>query len=62
MSVHTLLEVLFGRVDQLQGNELEATLFKAGDDLANESTLDTIGLDDEDEVSIVAHIDDENMP
>ena len=40
----TLLEVLRGSVDKLQSNELEATLLEAGDDLADESTLDAVGL------------------
>lgn len=40
----TLLEVLRGSVNKLQSNELEATLLEAGDDLADESTLDTVGL------------------
>jgi hypothetical protein len=31
-------------VDKLQSNEFEATLLEAGDDLADESTLDTVGL------------------
>ena len=29
----------------LESNELETTLFKAGDDVANETPLDTVGLD-----------------
>ena len=33
-----------GRVDELQSDELEATLLKTTDDLANESPLDTVGL------------------
>ena len=40
----TLLEVLGGGVDELEGNELEATLLEAADDVADESTLDTVGL------------------
>ena len=40
----TVLEVLRGRLDKLHRNELEAALLKAGDDRANESTLDTVGL------------------
>lgn len=40
-----LLEVLLGWGDELDGSELEATLLKAGDDVADESTLDTIWLD-----------------
>lgn len=41
---HTLLKVLGGSVDELEGDELEATLLEASDDVANESTLDTVGL------------------
>jgi hypothetical protein len=37
--------VLLGGVDHLHGDELVATLLKAGDDLADETTLDAIGLD-----------------
>ena len=40
----TLLEVLGGSVDELEGNKLEATLLEAADDVADESTLDTVGL------------------
>ena len=40
----TLLEVLRGSVDELEGNELEATLLEAADDVADESALDTVGL------------------
>ena len=47
----TLLEVLGGSVDELEGNELEATLLKPLDDLANESTLDTVRLEAEGVVS-----------
>jgi hypothetical protein len=32
-----LLEVLLGRVDELEGDELEATLLKAAEDLADEA-------------------------
>ena len=44
MRRHTLLEVVGRRVDELEGNELEPTLLEAADDVANESTLDTVGL------------------
>jgi len=40
----TLLEVLLSGGNQLQGNELEATVLKALDDPANEPALDAIGL------------------
>ena len=40
-----LLEVSAAWGAQLHGNELEALGLEAGDDLANESSLDTIGLD-----------------
>lgn len=42
--VHTLLEVLRSGMDELHGGELEATLLEAGDDGANETALDGIGL------------------
>ncbi len=31
-------------MDELEGNELEAPLLEAAEDVANESTLDTVGL------------------
>ena len=31
-------------MNELEGDELEATLLEAADDVADESTLDTIGL------------------
>lgn len=40
----TLLEVLGGGVDELEGDELEATLLEAADDVADESALDTVRL------------------
>lgn len=40
----TLLEVLGGCVDKLQGDKLVAALLKAGNDVSNETTLDAIGL------------------
>lgn len=40
----TLLEVLGGGVDELQGNKLEAALLKAGNDVADEAALDAVGL------------------
>ena len=44
LSRRTLLKVLDRRVDELHGDELEAALLKALDDLANEPTLDAVGL------------------
>lgn len=43
-SARTLLEVLRGSVNELESLELEATLLEAADDVANEPTLDTVGL------------------
>lgn len=43
-SQHTLLEMLLGSMNQLESDELEPTLLEAGEDGANESTLNTIGL------------------
>ena len=40
----TLLEVLGGCVDELQGDKLEAALLKAGDDVSDETALDAVGL------------------
>ena len=40
----TLLEVLRGSVHKLEGNQLETALLETADDVADESTLDTIGL------------------
>ena len=40
-----LFEVSLARGDELQGDELETALFEAGDDGADESALDAIGLD-----------------
>ena len=42
--LRTLLEVLRGSVNELEGDELEATLLEAADDVPDESTLDAIGL------------------
>ena len=42
--VHTLLKVLGGGVDELHGDQLESTLLKPGDDVADESALNTVGL------------------
>ena len=40
-----LFKVIFARGSQLHGNELEALGFKALDNFANDTSLDTIGLD-----------------
>jgi hypothetical protein len=40
-----LLEVLLGSGDELDGDELVATLLEARDDITDESTLDTVWLD-----------------
>lgn len=42
----TLLEMLFGRRNKLGGDEFEAALLEAGGDLANKTTVNTIGLED----------------
>lgn len=40
-----LLEVGLSRLGKLDGDKLEATLLKAGDDGADEAALDTVRLD-----------------
>jgi hypothetical protein len=40
----TLLEVLGGGVDELQGDQLEAAFLEAADDFADETALDAVGL------------------
>ena len=40
----TLLEVWTGSMDELESDELKTTLLEATDDVANETSLDTIGL------------------
>ena len=40
----TLLEVVGGGVDELQGNKLEAALLEAGNDVSDETALDAVGL------------------
>lgn len=40
-----LLEVLLSGGGKLDGSKLESTLLEAADDGANESTLDSVGLD-----------------
>ena len=37
--------MLLGGSDELDGDKLVATLLEAGDDVANEATLDTVWLD-----------------
>lgn len=44
MKMLTLPKVIFSRVGHLEGNDLETTLLEAGNDFADESTLDTVGL------------------
>jgi len=41
----TLPKVFGGGVNKLQGDELEATGLETADDVANESPLDTVGLE-----------------
>jgi hypothetical protein len=45
-SLLTLLEVLWGSVDKFQSDKLEASQLKTLDDVADEPTLDTVGLHD----------------
>ena len=40
----TLLEVLGGGVDKLQGNQLEAAFLEAVNDVSDKSALDAVGL------------------
>lgn len=40
----TLLEVLRRSVNELEGDELEATLLETADDVSDETTLDAVGL------------------
>lgn len=42
---HTLLKVLRSGMDELQSDKLEAAKFETLDDVANDSPLDTVGLD-----------------
>ena len=44
----TLLEVLGGGVNELERDELEAALLEAADDVADEATLDAVGLEGRD--------------
>ena len=41
----TRLEVVGGGLNELQGDKLEATALETADDVANESPLDTVGLE-----------------
>jgi len=50
------LGVSLGHVDELESNKLESLLLKAGDDLTDKSTLDSVGLDgDEGSLVVSAH-------
>ena len=40
----TLLEVLRGSVNELEGDKLEAALLETADDVADDATLDAVGL------------------
>jgi hypothetical protein len=40
----TLLEVWRGSMDELESDEFETTLLEATDDVANETSLDAVGL------------------
>ena len=40
----TLLDVCGSSMDELEGDEFESTLLEAGDDVANQTSLDTVGL------------------
>ena len=51
----TLLEVLLGRSDHLEGDDLETPLFKTRDDGPNEVTLDAIRLDHDIGALVVRH-------
>jgi hypothetical protein len=42
--IRTLLEVLLGGLDELEGNELEAAFLEPGDDLADEVALNAVRL------------------
>lgn len=45
----TFLEVLSGSLNEFQRDELKTSFLKTGDNVTNESTLDTIGLNHEGE-------------
>jgi hypothetical protein len=40
----TLLKVLWGCVDEFEGDQLEATFFESTDDLADKRALHAVGL------------------
>ena len=42
--IHTVLEVLLGGLDELEGDELVAALLEPGDDLADEVALNAVRL------------------
>ena len=44
LGLRTLLKVLRGSMNELKCGQLESTPLKTADDVADESTLDTIGL------------------
>lgn len=51
----TFLEMLLGRSDHLEGDDLETPLFKTRDDGSNKVTLDAIGLDHDIGALVVGH-------
>jgi hypothetical protein len=51
----TLFEVLLGRSDHLEGDDLETPLFKARYDGSNKVTLDAIRLDHDISAFVVGH-------
>jgi hypothetical protein len=51
----TLLEVLLGRGDHLEGDDLETSQLKARDNGPNKVTLDAIGLDHDIGALVVGH-------
>jgi len=59
----TLPEVLFRGLDDLEGNDLVTTLFEAADDLSDESTLDTVRLNNEqtNKIKFSARLDKERL-
>jgi len=50
-----LADVLFGSLHELHGDELEPSLFESLDDVANESTLDAVGLHHDESAVGVRH-------
>ena len=53
--VRTLLEVLSGRMDELERDDFESTLLEARDDLADECALDAVRLDHDVGALVVSH-------